>query len=571
MVKYRWSWRGNPTEEEIAHLVHACRLPRAIAATLVARGIRTLEAVERFLEPTADQLHKPWCFADMEAAVALLERARQERDLVWIHGDYDVDGITSTAALVDFLCRWGIPVRYSIPDRFQDGYGLTVASVERAREVGSRILIAVDCGTNAAEAIAHARACGMDVIVCDHHELTGDRAEGAVILNPRMPDSGYPFPSLAACGVVFKLIWAAAQRWGVEEQAFEYLDLVALATVADLVPMVEENRVLTVLGLEQLREQPRAGLRGLLQCAGVKQESVSTADIIFRLAPRINAAGRLGDARRAVEMLLQSDEGVAFRIAQELECENFRRRTIAEQVYAEVVAEAEELLLRSGFHSVVLYNPLWHPGVLGSVATRIGERFQVPVILLTSVGGFLKGSARSGGAMDLLQLLSACAPHTYEYGGHPFAAGVVLRPEQLEDFRRAVEDFASRREVRPAEKPELRVDAVLNFSDITPRFLFLLRQMAPFGHDNFRPVFLAHNVHIQHCRPGSNGKCRLEQDGVLLDGYVSDARLLDSLPDRHRLSILYTVQEEGGTDKTPGMPILQVHDLCWRGEQPCLK
>lgn len=566
-MKYRWVWRGVAPEEEVEALARAAGIPRGIAAILVARGLKTVEAVQRFLSPAVEHLHEPWCFRSMEAAVERLERARQQQELVWVHGDYDVDGTTSTALLVDFLRRWGVPVRYSIPNRFHEGYGLTIAAVERAREAGARVLITVDCGANAVEAVSYARAHGLDVLICDHHEVTGAVPEALAVLNPRVEQSGYPFPLLAACGVVFKLVWALAQRWGKPEQAFEYLDLVALATVADLVPMVEENRVLTALGLQRLQQQPRPGLQGLLQCVGLEPERVTTADIIFTLAPRINAAGRLGDACRAVKLLLSTDPGVAFRIAQELECENFRRRTFAEQVYAEALPYAERVLQEEGRSSVVLAAAHWHPGVLGAVATRIAERFQVPVILLSPVGGFLKGSARSAGAVDLLELLSACAPYVYEYGGHPFAAGVVLKEDALEGFREAVERFVSQRAVRPAEKPELRVDAVLNFSEITPRFLLLLRRLAPFGYDNFRPVFLAHRVRFHRSQEGY----RLEQDGVWLHGQLNGIQLSEGMVGRQRVSILYTLQEQAATAQSAGIPIVHVQDVCPESEQPCLK
>lgn len=568
-MKYQWVWRGLAPEDEVAALAQASQLPRGIAAVLVARGIRTPEEVRRFLEPSREQLPCPFRFAEMAAAVELLHRARQREEVVWVHGDYDVDGIASTATLVDFLQRWGIPVGYSVPSRVHESYGLTEATVEQARQAGASVLIAVDCGTNAEEAIAAAAASGIDVIVCDHHELTGERPPAVALLNPRVPGSGYPFPLLAACGVAFKFVWALAQRWGEPEQAFEYLDFVMLATVADLVPMVEENRVLTALGLERLRRAPRPGILGLLQCVGLAPEQVTTADVIFTLAPRLNAAGRLGDARRAVELLLQDDTGVAYRIAQELECENFRRRVVAEQVYAEALEHAEEMLRQRGRHSMVLCNPSWHPGVLGVVATRLAERYQVPVILLSQVGGFLKGSARSGGSMDLLALLSACAPYLYDYGGHPCAAGVVLQEEQLEAFREAVERIASASEIRPMEKPELRVDAMLKFSEITPRFLLLLRRLAPFGYGNFRPVFLAHGVRIVGCR--TEKLCRVEQCGVQFPARLDGLEFVEVPYQRQRVSILYTLEEDGGTDQAPGMPVVRIHDVSPDGEQPWLK
>ena len=565
-MRYRWVWRGIASDDDISALARESRLPRGIAAVLVARGIRTAEAAQQFLEPGREQLHSPWCFPQMDAAVECLERARRHGAMVWVHGDYDVDGTTSTALLVDFLRRWDIPVGYSIPDRIRDGYGVTLSTIQQAQRAGAQVLVAVDCGTNAAEVLTAAASAGMEVIVCDHHELTGEPPP-AVLLNPRLPE-GYPFPFLAACGVVFKLVWALAQRWGAPEQAFEYLDLVVLATVADLVPLVGENRVMAVLGLERLHRAPRAGIVGLLQCAGLSPERITTADIIFTLAPRLNAAGRLGDARRAVELLLQSDAGIAYRIAQELECENFRRRVLAEQVYAEAAEQAEELLERQGLRSVVLYNPNWHPGVLGVAATRLAERYRVPVILLSQVGGFLKGSARSGGAVDVLRLLGSCRPYLYDYGGDPFAAGVVLREEQLEDFREAVEQFASASEIRPTEKPELRVDAVLSFAEITPRFMLLLRRLAPFGYGNFRPVFLSHGVRLRGCR--GEKLCRVEQNGVQLNGRLEGIEL-EPLAWRRWSSILFTLEEDGGTEQMPGMPVVHIHDFCAEGEQPCMK
>lgn len=567
-MKYRWVWRGATSEEEVAALMQCCGLPRGIAAALVARGIRTPEAAQQFLHPDRQQLHSPWLFRDMEAAVQRLQRALAQGEHIWIHGDYDVDGTSSVALLVDFLRRQQAAVSYYVPDRFQEGYGLSRAGVERAVAVGATLLVAVDCGTNAADAIAYARQHGVDVIICDHHEPTaGELPEAIAVLNPKIPETGYPFSLLAACGVVFKLVWGLAERQGRPEQALEYADLVALATVADLVPLVGENRVLTALGLERIRTEPRPGLRGLLQCVGIEPQRVTTADIIFALAPRINAAGRLGDARRAVEMLLQSDEGVAFRIAQELECENFRRRTITEHIYAEALQQAEELLSRQGWHSVVLYNPQWHPGVLGAVATRLAERFRVPVILLSRVGGFVKGSARSGGALDLLRLLSGCTPYLYEYGGHPFAAGVVLREEHVDAFREAVERLVQQEEISPSDKPELRVDAVVEFAEITPRFLSLLRRMAPFGYENFRPVFLAHGVRIQRCR--ADRMCRLEQQGVWLHGQLNGIAVPEHLVGRP-VSILYTLEEQGGTLTTPGIPLVRIHDIAPGDSQPCM-
>ena len=568
-MKYCWRWRAHTDEGEIAALARAAGLPRAMAAVLRARGIDTVQAAREFLHPTPEQLHSPWEFAHMEQAVERLEDARRRNELVWVHGDYDVDGVSSTVLLVEFLRRSGLCVHYQVPNRFAQGYGLTVDSARQALQAGAGVLIAVDCGTNSAEAVAWAQEHGLDVLICDHHELIGELPPARALLNPRWEGSGYSFPDLAACGVVYKLVCALAERWGIGGVE-ELTDLVALATVADLVPMRGENRVLTAMGLEQLNRQPRAGIAGLLHCSGIEPGGVSTAELIFSLAPRINAAGRLGDARRAVELLLQSDTGLAFRIAQELECENFRRRALAEQVFAQAFAQAEELLVQ-GRRSVVLYDPNWHPGVLGTVATRIAERFRVPVVLLSDVGGFLKGSARSGGAVNVLSLLASCSAHLYEYGGHPFAAGVVLRPEHLEPFAAALEQAACQEQVQPAELPEMFVDAQLELIEITPRFLALLRRMEPFGYGNYRPVFLTHGVVLRPCNGNS---CRVQQGSVQFSAQLmlEPAVVANAIRGAAKtVSIFYTITEQRRTGEQPGLPLLRIYDVCPNSAQPCVK
>ncbi len=570
-MKYRWRWRGRTDEGEIAALARAAGLPRAVAAVLRARGIDTVQVAWEFLHPTPEQLRSPWEFAHMEQAVERLEHARRRDELVWVHGDYDVDGVSSTALLVEFLRRNGLRVYYQVPNRFAQGYGLTVDSMQQALQAGAGVLIAVDCGTNGTEAIAWAQEHGLDVLICDHHELLGEPPPARALLNPRWEGSGYGFPELAACGVVYKLVCALAQRWGVGGVE-ELTDLVALATVADLVPMRGENRVLTAMGLERINRQPRAGIAGLLHCSGLEPGSVGAAEVIFSIAPRLNAAGRLGDARRAVELLLQCDTGLAFRIAQDLECENFRRRALAEQVSTQAFARAEELLAQ-GHHSVVLYDPNWHPGVLGTAATRIAERFRVPVVLLSGVGGFLKGSARSAGVVNLLSLLACCSAHLHEYGGHPFAAGVVLRPEQLEPFAAALEQAARQEQVQPAELPEMFVDAQLELREITPRFLELLRCMEPFGYGNYRPVFLTRGVVLRPCNGNS---CRVHQGGVQLSAQLMLEPAIVANATREAgaaktVSIFYTITEQGRTGEQPGLPLLRIYDICPDSAQPCVR
>lgn len=430
----------------------------------------------------------------MERAVQRIEEAIRSKELIWIHGDYDVDGTTSTAMTLQFLREIGARADYYIPERMTEGYGLSNASVDRAVSLGATLLIAVDCGITSNDTIAYANSRGMQVIICDHHEPGDVLPDAYAILDPIKPGCPYPFKSLAACGVAFKLVQAICAVNGNPERAYSYLDYVAIASAADIVPLIGENRVLVHHGLEKLNMDPRPGFKSLVDCANLEFGNLTTSSIIFGLAPRINAAGRIGDAKRAVEMMIQPDVVAAYKIAQELEQENRTRRTIDEKTFAEAFAEAEKFMASGTRRSLVLYSPDWHAGVIGIVASRLVEKFQIPVIMLTSMDGFAKGSARSIKEFDIHAALKHCEGYLNEFGGHKHAAGLTLPIDNVDEFREALDEVARIHVTDDMLVPEILIDANLTLSELSPGFFDHLRRFAPFGFSNHKPVFHSQGV-----------------------------------------------------------------------------
>ena len=494
MLNYNWQFKKVINESAVEKLSKSLKLPRSLANVLVSRGFETENQVKEFFEPSPENIHDPYLFKDMEIAVNRIIRAIRNKELIWIHGDYDVDGTTSTSILLQFLRRIGANVDYYIPDRFQEGYGLTPANVDIAHKKGVSIIITVDVGITSIEALDHAKKLGMEAIICDHHEPTDKLPEALAILDPILPDSNYPFKHLAACGVTFKLVQAIAIKLKIPEIALEYLDLVAIGSAADMVPMIGENRTLAALGLEMLNKNTRPGIKGLLYCTNIKQGHITTSSIIYSLAPLINAAGRLGSACRSVEMMTQNDEIHAFQMAQQLEQENRRRRIFDEKTFEEAIPMAEKQLANGKRKSLVLFNPNWHAGVIGIVASRLVDRFHVPVVLMTSMHNKAKGSARSIMQFDVHAALKKLSGFLVEFGGHKHAAGLSMNIENIEEFSELFDKIAQEEISDEMIEPELTIDAELFFHELSPEFIEKLKLFAPFGYDNYKPVFLARNV-----------------------------------------------------------------------------
>ncbi len=494
MLNYQWTFRQKSDASAVHNLASSLRIPKSLAKVLSARGLETHGEAEKYFEPSARDIHDPFLMKGMDYAVDRILSAIKKDELIWIHGDYDVDGTTSTSMMLQFLKEIGARVDYHIPDRFQEGYGLTIPSINIAKEKGVSLVLTVDVGVTSYEPLDLAHKLGMDAIICDHHEPGEQIPKAIAILDPMMPDSNYPFKYLAACGVAFKLVQAICIRLNMPEKAFEYLDYVAIASAADMVPLIGENRALVSIGLEIVNNSPRPGFKGLIDCTNLKPGTITTSSIIYSLAPLINAAGRLGDAGRSVEMMTEKCDIMAFQMAQQLEQENRRRRIFDEQTFEESIPLAEQQLKASDRRTLVLHKADWHAGVIGIVASRLVDRFHLPTVLLTSIYNMAKGSARSIATFDVHKALKASSHLLHEFGGHKHAAGLSLTEGNIPQFSREFDAFAHERISSAMMVPEILIDSELNLFELSPRFFEVLNRFAPYGFDNQKPVFYSKGI-----------------------------------------------------------------------------
>lgn len=494
MLHYQWKFRQESDESAAKDLASSLRIPRSLAKVLSARGLITQDEIKNYFDPLVENIHDPFLMSGMETAVERILLAIDKQELIWIHGDYDVDGTTSTSMMLQFLRGLGANVDYHIPDRFQEGYGLTIQSLKEAKKKGVALVLTVDVGITSYEPLEFARKNGMDAIICDHHEPGDYLPLATAILDPMRSDCTYPFKYLAACGVAFKLVQGICERLNIREKAYEYLDLVAVASAADMVPLAGENRVLVRYGLELLNKNPRPGLKGLIDCTNTKLGQITTATIVYSLAPLINAAGRLGDACRSVEMMTETCEVMAFQMAQQLEQENRRRRVFDEQTFEEAVPMAEKQLKGGHRKTLVIHNPNWHAGVIGIVASRLVDKFHLPSVLLTTIYNMAKGSARSITNFDVHQALKSSAHLLIEFGGHKHAAGLSLSEKNLPEFSELFDSIAHNFLSNEMLIPEILIDSELNLYELSPKFFNVLNKFAPYGFENQKPIFYSRGI-----------------------------------------------------------------------------
>jgi single-stranded-DNA-specific exonuclease len=500
-VRFRWRLPDPRPEGDdvIRNLSQSINVPESIASILVARGITTFDEARDFFRPSLERLHSPYLLKDMKRAVERIRTAIAAGETIGVYGDYDVDGTTSTAMMTLYLRSIGAVVASHTPDRFTEGYGLTIPSLERlfaSTEKPVSLLISIDCGITAVDAVAYTQAKGIDVIICDHHEPGDTLPNAFAALNPLIPGCEYPFKHLCGCGVAFKLIQALAETYGETEKAYDYLDFVAMASSADIVSLTDENRIMVHYGLKKINEDPRPGIKALLIGAGQKLGKITTTQIVFGIAPRINAAGRLGDGARSVDLLMASTEEEAQRIAAILEDENINRRKIDEEAFQEACILVDDYLNKEHDRIIVLHNGSWHAGVIGIVASRLVERYHLPVVLMTTVDGVAKGSARSIMGFDIHSALKSCEHMLVTFGGHKYAAGVSIKIDRVLEFRKAMNEVANQTISKEMLTPELTVDTSININELTPRYFAIIRQLAPFGPDNHRPLFHAKDVQV---------------------------------------------------------------------------
>lgn len=478
----------------VESLQASLKINPVICKILVQRGIDNYEKARNFFRPELSQLHSPWLMKDMEKAVDRITMAMDQQEKILVFGDYDVDGTTSVACMFQFLQKFHTPLDFYIPHRYKEGYGISKAGIDFAKENGFTLIISLDCGIKSVDLIRYAAGLGIDFVVCDHHLPDEELPPAVAILNPKQKDCPYPYKELCGCGVGFKLITALAERSGMPaDTPYEYLDLLATAIAADIVPITGENRILAFHGLIKANKQPNFGIRALTKLSGLQKE-LQITNLVFMIAPRVNAAGRMDDATKAVRMFIARSETEAMEYAEMLHSDNTDRKEADSSITSEALAMIMENNDWKDRKSTVVYKPDWHKGVVGIVASRIIEHFYRPTVVLTQSGDYVAGSARSVPGFNLYEAIHACREHLLGYGGHFAAAGMTMEKNQVDPFREKFEAVVAASIPPSLLIPEIIIDSVLSFRDITSSFYNILCQMEPFGPENPGPVFMAKEV-----------------------------------------------------------------------------
>lgn len=497
MTKKIWKIKPQPDEFTVKSLAESLNISESIAKLLVLRDIKNYQQAKKFFRPTLDSIYDPFLMNGMEAATSRIIKAITANEMICIYGDYDVDGTCATALLYMFLQKLGAQMEFYIPKRLTEGYGISRLGIEHVKQRNTSLLVSVDCGITAVEETKLANDLGMDVIICDHHQPKEELPHAYAILDPLKPNCNYPFKYLSGAGIAFKLAQGIAERIGKRELPMQYLDLVAFAASADIVSLTDENRILVREGLNQVNNSPRPGIKALIKSSHLEPGDLTSGQIVFTIAPRINAVGRLGDAERAVKLLITEDVDEAFSLAEVLESENFERRKIDEGTFSQALDLVETQLNLDKTLAIILHEESWHPGVIGIVASRLVEKYYRPTIMLTTVDGVAKGSARSTGNFNIYGALKKCEDMLIHFGGHQSAAGLAVEVDKIDEFRNKFNQIVKETLGEDEFLPEINIDAKLKFSDLTPKFFRIIDQFAPFGPGNMRPVFWSENLHIE--------------------------------------------------------------------------
>lgn len=486
----------NADESKVDSLSRSLKINPTLCKILVTRGIDSFEIARQFFRPQLTGLYDPLLMKDMDKAISRVNRAFESKEKILVFGDYDVDGTTSVACMYKFLCKIYDPsfLDFYIPHRYREGYGVSKMGIDFAKENGFTLIISLDCGIKSVELIAYAKTIGIDFIVCDHHLPDLELPVAVAILNPKQKDCNYPYKELCGCGVGFKLITALAHNFGIDEEHYYcYLDLLATAIAADIVPMTGENRIMAWYGLEKINSNPNPGIKALIYLGKI-QKKLTINNVVFVIAPRINAAGRMDDAKKAVQLFIEDDYTKAMEFAEMLHNDNTDRKeadsSITEEAL-EMINSNEDLIKRK---TTVIYKEHWHKGVVGIVASRLIETFYRPTVVLTKSGDFLTGSARSVPGFNLYEAIHACREYLLGYGGHFAAAGLSLLPENIDAFSNKFNEVVSSTIEDRLLIPEIIIDAQISFKEINNSFYSIITQMEPFGPENMRPVFIAKNV-----------------------------------------------------------------------------
>ena len=498
----KWILKDPADPEKVGRLATELGIDRVLAELLVARGVNTFEEARSFFRPSLDDLHDPFLMKDMDKAVERLHTAISGGEKILVYGDYDVDGTTAVSLVYSYVKRFTSRVDFYIPDRYDEGYGVSYKGIDWASDNGFTLLITLDCGIKAIDKVAYAKGKGIDVIICDHHLPEESLPEAVAVLDPKREDCHYPFDDLCGCGVGFKLVQGYSMTYNVPFESLEpLLDLLVVSIASDLVTMVGENRVLAYYGLKRLNENPRKGLLALIALAKLEAGHVSIDDIVFKIGPRINAAGRMESGRLAVELLTAEDDTTAFEIGDEINDSNNERKNIDREITQEALEMVQNGTALASENVTIVYSPTWNKGVVGIVASRLVEAYYRPTVVLTKSNGFITGSARSVQGFDLYAAIESCADLLENFGGHVYAAGLTLKEENLKEFCRRMNGFVTSNLKPEVVVPVIELDSKLDFSQITPKFFRILKQFQPFGPGNSNPVFLTEDVY-----DGGNGR-----------------------------------------------------------------
>ncbi len=568
-MSYKWNYQP-PTHEQTEaakELSKEIGISPVLSKLLIERGVHTAAEAKRFFRPQLHELHDPFLMNDMDVAVDRLNAAMGRKERIMVYGDYDVDGTTAVALVYKFLQQFYSNIDYYIPDRYNEGYGVSFKGVDYAHETGVKLIIVLDCGIKAVEEIAYAKEKGIDFIICDHHVPDEVLPPAVAILNPKREDSTYPYPHLSGCGVGFKLMQAFAQSNGIEfVQLTHLLDLVAVSIASDIVPIMGENRILAYHGLKQLNSNPSIGLKAIIDVCGLADKEITVSDIVFKIGPRINASGRIQNGKEAVDLLIEKEFSSALEKSNQINQYNETRKDLDKAMTDEANKIVDKLEGLSDRRSIVIFNEDWHKGVIGIVASRLTEIYYRPAVVLTRSDDLATGSARSVSGFDVYKAIEYCRDLLENFGGHTYAAGLSMKVENVPVFARRFEEFVSQHILPEQTSPVINIDAVLDFKDVTFKFYSDLKKFNPFGPDNHKPVFATFHVYDY----GTSKVVGREQEHIKLElvdnksnnvingiafGQSSQARYIKT---KRSFDICYTIEEN--THKR-GEVQLQIEDI----------
>ena len=577
-MNYRWNYEP-PTTENVAcaeALAEEVRVSPAIAQMLVERGIRTAEQARKYFHPQLLELHDPYLMKDMDRAVERLNEAMGQRERIMIYGDYDVDGCTAVALVYRCITQFYSNVECYIPDRSEEGYGVSMKGVDYAESQGVKLVIVLDCGIKAIDEIQYAKDKGIDFIICDHHVPDEVLPPAVAILNAKRVDNTYPYLDLSGCGVGFKFMQAFAISNGFPfSRLIPLLDLCAISIASDIVPIMGENRILAYHGLKQLNNNASVGVKAVVEVCGLAGKDLTMSDIIFKIGPRINASGRIQNGKESVDLLVERDYEKALKMAKTINHYNEERKELDKRMTEEASQVVSKLPQIEDKSAIVIYNADWHKGVIGIVASRLTEEFFRPAVVLTLDGDIVTGSARSVSGFDVYRAIQSCEDLLDNFGGHTYAAGLSMKVEHVEEFSRRFEEYVHENIDPEKTRPNLDIDALINFKDITPKFFSDLKRMRPYGPDNPKPLFCTKNVYDY----GTSKVVGRQQEHIKLElvdtmsshvmngiafGQSSEARYIKT---KQAFDIVYSVEENS---RKRNEVQLQIEDIRTHSEEPDL-